>query len=121
MVLRLLTGRVPGGGSAMAVVAKRSGGNKALYRDPFICSLLRPTTQHSVIKLFLPSDRFPTMAQSFDVVVLGGGNSAGYFADAWVKAGGSGKLAIVGDEPVSVWRGAHVTHFPCRPLVPSIS
>lgn len=34
--------------------------------------------------------------------MLGGGNSAGYVAQAWAKAGGGkGKLAIVGDEPVS--------------------
>ncbi|KAL4433983.1 hypothetical protein ABPG75_000424 [Micractinium tetrahymenae] len=41
------------------------------------------------------------MPQAFDIVVLGGGNSAGYVAQAWVKAGGGkGKLAIVGDEQV---------------------
>lgn len=40
------------------------------------------------------------MSKQFDVVVLGGGNSSGYVAQAWVKAdGGKGKLAIVGDEP----------------------
>ena len=43
-----------------------------------------------------------TMANNYDVVVLGGGNSAGYVAHNWVKHnGGPGRLAIVGEEPVS--------------------
>lgn len=47
------------------------------------------------------------MPKAYEVVVLGGGNSAGYVAQAWVKAGGGkGKLAIVGDEPVSPVCGA---------------
>jgi len=42
------------------------------------------------------------MAKQAEVVVLGGGNSAGYVAQAWVKSnGGKGRLMIVGDEPVS--------------------
>ncbi|PSC73208.1 monodehydroascorbate reductase [Micractinium conductrix] len=41
-----------------------------------------------------------TMANNYDVVVLGGGNSAGYVAHNWVKHnGGPGRLAIVGEEP----------------------
>lgn len=45
------------------------------------------------------------MAKQAEVVVLGGGNSAGYVAQAWVKSnGGKGGLMIVGDEPVS-WGG----------------
>lgn len=60
-------------------------------------------------------------ATTFDIVVLGGGNAAGYFADAWIKAGGSGKVAIVGEEPVSAWTQAHVTSSPCRPPIPLIS
>ena len=39
-------------------------------------------------------------SKQYGVVVLGGGNSAGYLARQWVKAGGSGRLAIVGEENV---------------------